>query len=123
MIEEYSFGSWIRRRRKGLDLTHEFQPGLEDWVVGDPGRFRQMISNLVENAIKFTNQGEVGIKVRLADGGPLVWTAVVEREAPGLDGDLETRVRLLAGSDRANHRLTRRRWPQASGAESAASAR
>ncbi len=48
---------------KGLDLTHEFQPGLEDWVVGDPGRFRQMISNLVENAVRFTNVGAVRVRV------------------------------------------------------------
>ncbi len=48
---------------KGLDLTHEFQPGLPDWLVGDPGRFRQMISNLVDNAIKFTNVGAVRILV------------------------------------------------------------
>lgn len=48
---------------KGLDLTHEFQPGLPDWLIGDPGRFRQMVSNLVENAIKFTNVGAVRILV------------------------------------------------------------
>ncbi|MDJ0923604.1 MAG: response regulator [Acidimicrobiia bacterium] len=48
---------------KGLDLTHEFEPGLEDWLIGDPGRFRQMIANLVENAIRFTNVGAVRIKV------------------------------------------------------------
>jgi hypothetical protein len=38
--------------------------------------------------------------VRLADSGPLVWTAVVERQAPGTEDGLETRVRLFAGSDR-----------------------
>ena len=58
--------------QKGLDLTHEFQPGLPDWLVGDPGRFRQMIANLVENAIKFTNVGAVRVSVtgeNNADGG------------------------------------------------------
>ncbi len=49
--------------QKGLDLTHEFQPGLPDWLVGDPGRFRQMIANLVENAVKFTNVGAVRVSV------------------------------------------------------------
>lgn len=38
--------------------------------------------------------------VRLADSGPLVWTAVVTRQAPGTEDGLETRVRLFAGSDR-----------------------
>ncbi len=49
--------------QKGLDLTHEFQPGLSDWLVGDPGRFRQMVANLVENAVKFTNVGAVRVSV------------------------------------------------------------
>lgn len=49
--------------QKGLDLTHEFQPGLPDWLVGDPGRFRQMVGNLVENAVKFTNVGAVRVQV------------------------------------------------------------
>ena len=38
--------------------------------------------------------------VRLTDSGPLVWTAVVERHAPGTENGLETRVRLFAGSER-----------------------
>ena len=49
--------------QKGLDLTHEFQPGLPDWLVGDPGRFRQMVANLVENAVKFTTVGAVRVSV------------------------------------------------------------
>jgi hypothetical protein len=39
-------------------------------------------------------------RVRLTDDGPLVWTAVVSREAPGTHGGIETRVRLFAGSER-----------------------
>ena len=49
--------------QRGLTLTHEFDPGLDDWLIGDPGRFRQMIYNVVENALKFTNVGAVRISV------------------------------------------------------------
>lgn len=52
--------------QKGLDLTHEVEATVPDHLVGDPGRFRQMLSNLVENAIKFTNVGAVRILVRAA---------------------------------------------------------
>jgi hypothetical protein len=38
--------------------------------------------------------------VQLVDDGPFVWTAVMTRQAPGMEGDLETRIRLFAGSDR-----------------------
>jgi CheY-like chemotaxis protein len=48
---------------KGLQLTHEFEAGLPDWLQGDPGRFRQMIANLVENAIKFTTVGAVRVSI------------------------------------------------------------
>ncbi len=48
---------------KGLDLTYHVQPDLPDHLVGDPGRLRQMIANLIENAIKFTNVGAIRISV------------------------------------------------------------
>jgi CheY-like chemotaxis protein len=48
---------------KGLDLTHEIQSGLPDDLIGDPGRFRQMLSNLVENAIKFTHVGGIRVDI------------------------------------------------------------
>ena len=48
---------------KGLQLTHEFQAGLPDWLRGDPGRFRQMIANLIDNAIKFTSVGGVRVAI------------------------------------------------------------
>ncbi|MEA2000347.1 MAG: ATP-binding protein, partial [Actinomycetota bacterium] len=49
--------------QKGLDLTYHVQPDLPDHLVGDPGRLRQMIANLIENAIKFTNVGAVRVSV------------------------------------------------------------
>jgi hypothetical protein len=51
--------------KKGLDLCSEFGPGLPPVLVGDPGRLRQVLLNLVNNAIKFTEQGEVAVQVRL----------------------------------------------------------
>jgi two-component system sensor histidine kinase/response regulator len=48
---------------KSLQLTHEFQAGLPDWLRGDPGRLRQMIANLVDNAIKFTTTGAVRVLI------------------------------------------------------------
>jgi alpha-mannosidase len=39
-------------------------------------------------------------RVRITDSGPLVWTAVIAREAPGTESGLETRIRLFAGSER-----------------------
>jgi signal transduction histidine kinase/ligand-binding sensor domain-containing protein/CheY-like chemotaxis protein/HPt (histidine-containing phosphotransfer) domain-containing protein len=49
---------------KGLELITSVDPLLPDWVIGDPGRLRQVLLNLGSNAIKFTRQGEVSIDLK-----------------------------------------------------------
>jgi two-component system sensor histidine kinase/response regulator len=58
----------IQAHAKGLELTVQIDPGLPNYVVGDPGRFRQILLNLGGNAIKFTPHGEVALDLRLAYG-------------------------------------------------------
>jgi two-component system sensor histidine kinase/response regulator len=53
----------LRAHQKGLELAFEIQPDVPDALVGDPGRLRQIIVNLIGNAIKFTEQGEVVLHV------------------------------------------------------------
>ena len=54
--------------RKGLELFYEVQPDVPDGLIGDIGRLRQIIFNLVGNAIKFTAEGEVVLRIALYQG-------------------------------------------------------
>ena len=72
----------VRAHRNGLELICRIAPDVPDLVVGDEGRLRQVLSNLVGNAIKFTARGEVMVTVDLA-----------AREPAGADVELRFAVR------------------------------
>jgi two-component system sensor histidine kinase/response regulator len=53
----------LRADEKGLELLCEISPDVPPVVTGDPGRLRQVILNLIGNAVKFTEKGEVTLRV------------------------------------------------------------
>ena len=89
--EPFELGEVVRRTcavfadtaaAKGLDLTCRVEPAAEGVWFGDPARVRQMLMNLLSNALKFTSHGQVSVEVaRLAAG---FWI-VVRDTGPGID--------------------------------------
>jgi two-component system, sensor histidine kinase and response regulator len=53
----------LRAHQQGLELAYDADPGVPPRLLGDPGRLRQILANLVGNAIKFTKQGEVLVTI------------------------------------------------------------
>ncbi|MBN2169533.1 MAG: response regulator [Actinobacteria bacterium] len=53
----------VRAQEKGLDLIFRAKPGVPEYVIGDPDRLRHIIVNLLGNAVKFTEKGEVSVSL------------------------------------------------------------
>ncbi|MBN9480154.1 MAG: response regulator [Bordetella sp.] len=75
---------------KGVELRLEHQSSSPRWVLGDAVRLRQVLTNLVSNALKFTQQGSVTLEVAGMEGGRVRF--VVADTGIGFDPGFQTRI-------------------------------
>jgi signal transduction histidine kinase/ActR/RegA family two-component response regulator len=83
-----------RAREKGIGLTARVRPDVPTLVVGDPTRLRQILLNLVSNAIKFTEQGGVMVEVGVIgaeDGAVRLRIAVID-SGIGISTEAQSRI-------------------------------
>ncbi len=66
LIEEATDIYSLKTDEKGIELICQVVADVPVWVKGDPGRLRQIILNLLGNAVKFTESGEIFLRVRQA---------------------------------------------------------
>jgi PAS domain S-box-containing protein len=84
----------LRAHQKGLELALRVAPNVPERVVGDAGRLRQVLVNLVGNAVKFTERGEVLVQVERAEParGELALRFTVEDTGIGIPQDKQSQV-------------------------------
>jgi signal transduction histidine kinase/CheY-like chemotaxis protein len=80
--------------RKGLELLIMVDPATPDMVTGDGGRVRQILSNLVSNAVKFTERGAVTLAIDASrvDDGKAHLRFKIRDTGPGISADLQARL-------------------------------
>ncbi|MCC6967013.1 MAG: response regulator [Nitrospira sp.] len=94
--------------RKHIALQCVCEDGLPTTVHGDSGRLRQMLVNLVGNAIKFTERGDVAIRVRLVQRGLDRIVVSFEVSDTGIGIAPEAQQRIFDPFDQADASMTRR---------------
>ncbi len=97
-----------RAQEKGLSLLCHFDPSVPRWLRGDPVRLRQVLLNLVGNALKFTDLGRVDVHLRCTprDGGGV--TLAVDVVDTGIGISPEAQARLFRSFEQADHTTTRK---------------
>ena len=96
-----------RAHAKGLELATLVEPGTPTAVRGDPFRLRQVLTNLVGNAVKFTEEGEVVLRVRSAEEEADSVTIRFEVEDTGIGITPEQRPLLFRSFSQADASTTR----------------
>ena len=95
-------------KEKGLQFFVEIAPEADRWIAGDMVRLKQILTNLVSNAVKFTSTGFVSLTAAPGpdrDGSPTLRFSV---EDTGIGFDSETRDRLFSRFEQADGAITRK---------------
>jgi signal transduction histidine kinase/CheY-like chemotaxis protein len=97
----------IRAYQKGLELVCDVAPDVPDQLIGDSLRIRQILVNLVGNAIKFTRQGEIVVSVEVESREPDGVCLKFAVEDTGIGISPEARERIFAPFAQADSSTTR----------------
>ena len=96
----------VKASEKGIALDIEARHALPEFISTDPGRLRQIVTNLIGNAIKFTEKGGVRIALRVEQGA--IPQYVIEVADTGIGMSLEQTTKIFDPFSQADSSVTRR---------------
>ncbi|MCA9755815.1 MAG: response regulator [Candidatus Eisenbacteria bacterium] len=94
LLAQFAAVMTFRAEEKGLELICPANVAVSDWFRGDPDRIRQILVNLVGNAIKFTEEGEVSVRyeqIGERDGAAIIRISVTDTGV-GLSADAQAKL-------------------------------
>jgi CheY-like chemotaxis protein/nitrogen-specific signal transduction histidine kinase len=97
-----------RARHKGIELACDLPATLPRRLRGDPGRLRQVVTNLIGNAIKFTSKGEVVVRVSLASETETEAVIAVSIKDTGIGIPADLQGKLFQAFTQADNSTTRK---------------
>jgi two-component system sensor histidine kinase/response regulator len=97
-----------RAAAKALDFAAYIDPPARQMLRGDPTRLRQIVMNLMSNALKFTDSGHVAVEVRTTEGSDGGQRVRIEVEDTGIGIDDADKPRLFGKFEQADGSITRR---------------
>ena len=98
----------FRAHQKGLELIYDVHPDVPLALSGDPGRLRQILVNLVGNAIKFTEQGQILVKVELESISPETALVHFSVRDTGVGIPAEQQEKIFEAFSQADQSMTRK---------------
>ncbi|MFA5535965.1 MAG: ATP-binding protein, partial [Bacillota bacterium] len=108
LIEQTTTLHQIKARQKGVKLSYGIDPQIPLYINGDPNRLEQIINNLLGNAVKFTETGEIKllINLKVATAEYLELEFQVSDTGVGMDG--EELKRIFSSFNQADSSITRK---------------
>lgn len=109
LIDEVCYLQSEPAERKGLELINICDPDLENQLIGDPTKIRQILMNLVSNAIKFTHKGNVTVTtvVRKNENSPDIFNVAVSVTDTGIGMNIDTQSKVFEPFTQADTSTTR----------------
>ncbi len=94
LVEEVAEITAVKAQEKGLEMLLRFAPDIPRYVMGDPGRVRQILLNLASNALKFTEAGHILINIDIDESksGEVLFRASIEDTGIGIAAEKQDLV-------------------------------